>query len=86
MSFNLGWAIQRFIGWFPEPEPAGRLVPRTTGESSGPSLATPCAATVHPELPTMVAVVHGSENQLFGQLQDVGRGLPLSGLGLSPCV
>jgi hypothetical protein len=86
MRIRLSASFQHFIGWFREPEPTGRSLPRTTGGSSGPSLATPCAATVLPELLTKVAVVHESENQLFGRLQNVGRGLPLSGLGLSPSV
>jgi len=40
--------------------------------SSGPCAATPCPATDLPERSTKLAVVDGSENQLFGRLQNVG--------------
>ena len=40
--------------------------------SSGPCPATLCPATGLPERSTKLAVVHGSENQLFGGLQNVG--------------
>jgi len=40
--------------------------------SSGPCPATLCPATGLPERSTKLAVVHESENQLFGGLQNVG--------------
>ena len=67
-----GLAGKLFIGRFREPEPAGRFLPRTTVASSGPCPATLCPATSLPERSTKLAVVHGSENQLFGGLQNVG--------------
>ena len=63
---------QLFIRRFREPEPAGRSLPRTTEVSNGPCPATPCPATGSPERYTKLAVVHGSENQLVGRLQNVG--------------
>jgi hypothetical protein len=71
MSYALGRSFELFIGRFREPEPAGRSFPRTTEASSGPCPATPCPATDLPERSTRLAVVHGSENQLFGRLQNV---------------
>ena len=71
-TWQAALAAQLFIGRFREPEPAGRSLPRTTEASSGPSPATPCPATDLPERSTKLAVVHGSENQLFGWLQNVG--------------
>ena len=65
-------AAQLFIGRFREQEPAGRSLPRTTEASSGPCAPTPCPATDLPERSTKLAVVHGSENQLYGRLQNVG--------------
>ena len=64
---------QLLIGQFREPKPTGRSLPRTTEASSGPCPATPCPATARPERSTKLAVVHGSENQLFGWLQNVGQ-------------
>jgi hypothetical protein len=65
-------SLQLFIEQFREPEPAGRFLLRTTGASSGPCPATLCPATGLPERSIKLAVVHGSENQLFGGLQNVG--------------
>ena len=65
-------SFELFIGRFREPEPAGRSLPRTTQASSGPCPATPCPAAGLPERSTKIAVVHGSENQLFSRLQNVG--------------
>jgi hypothetical protein len=65
-------SAELFIGRFREPQPAARSLPRTTEASSGPCPATPCPATVCPERSTKLTVVHGSENQLFGRLQNVG--------------
>lgn len=63
----------RFTGWFQEPEPASRPLPRTTDASSGPSPATPCTATGLPELSSRIDVVNGTENKLLAQLQNAGR-------------
>jgi hypothetical protein len=72
MRIRLFASFQLFIGRFREPEPAGRSLPRTTEASSGPCPTTPCPATDLPERSTNLAVVHGSENQLFGWLQNGG--------------
>jgi len=66
------WSSELFIGRFREPEPVGRSLPRTTGASRGPCPATSCPAMVLPERSTKIVVVHGSENQLFVWLQNVG--------------
>ena len=73
--YKEGTSFERFIDWFREPESAARSLPRTTRASSGSSPATPCAAMGLLEPSTKQDVVHGSEYQLFGWLQNVGLAL-----------
>lgn len=60
---------QLFIGWFREPGPPGRSLPRTIDASSGPSTEIPCTTTSLPKRHPKISVVHGSENLLFNMLQ-----------------